>query len=140
MSINKLLKAGILLLALCMTGCSDSQKEYQWEAMDKLKDTPVESIDRISFDFETEGGRLAKETVSAAEISDIYELLCQVSIVEPTNIGYDDAGLSIYIHTDKEEIVFGFESDVIITDKGRYLVDNIRPLEKYLYMLLDVSY
>ena len=137
MSINKILKVVLVLFMISVYGCSKSKDKYTWEAMDKLKDIRIEQIEKINFGFDTEGGRLTKETESLKEINEIYNLLSQVSIIESTDIAYDDAGMDIYIHKGKDIISFVFENDVIVIDKERYRVDNIKPLRDYLYSLLD---
>ena len=131
---SKILKVVLVLLLISICGCA---KEYKWEEMDILKDTQIEQIDKISFGFDTEGGRFTKEIESSKEIKQIYNLLCQVNIVEPSNIAYEDAGMDICVHIGNDTIIFIFENDVLVIDKQRYLVNNIKPLRAYLYGLLQ---
>lgn len=125
----------VCIALLILTGCSggDSSGTGTWPAMDSLKAVDADDITSISYTRSTEAGVTSDTIRDAAEIEEVYQLICGVEILSEAEESVVDDGLDIIVETPDGEITFSFAGDIVMLDGAiNYEVDNIDSLRNYL--------
>ena len=142
--------AAMTLLLCCLSACSgktDSAHDAPtdektgadttWEALETVKAAALDEIRSIRFTISTEGGAAGDEITDADTIREVYDLLCDLSLGEKTNMAVDDAGLYIEVLIGDEKVTFDFELDILVLNgETRYEVNGLAPLRRYFQSML----